>query len=179
MPLMPLCLALLGTALAAWHDLLPLGHRAVRHELVLQPGPATARWRFVAAPTAGFGVAAVAAGEPFRFSTKYGTRLWALPPDAPLPARHDELRDQPSAALPIEIGSTPFASPLAHVVTTLELIAVEDSAIRLRVVDERRYDAAGRPLEASPGFTTILLLLAATGLAGTLWLSRRLPGASA
>jgi hypothetical protein len=170
---MSLRLAVLALASLAPPDILPPGAKGVRHELVLRADPATAGWRFIASPTHGFGIAAVTPGEPFRFSTKYGTRLWALPPDAPMPTRHDLLESHPSAELPLELGSTAITNHLARIVTTLELLAIEGTEIRLRVVGEERFDAAGRRLHGGWLFTVILLLLAAGGLAGTAWLWRR------
>lgn len=129
--------------------MIPPGHKDVRHELVLD-WPIDRDWRFVASPTHGFhGAHAVQRGQPFAFSSKYGTRIYALPADAPLPAARERIADVawPQTGIPVaEVRSVPSGHPLARVVTTLRVVGVDAGTIRLERVGEVRYDAAGREL---------------------------------
>lgn len=133
-------------ALAA-PDVLPPGYRPVAHELVLEASPHFAEHDFFAAPTAGFGgCTRVVPGEPFRFSSKYGTRLYALAKGATCPEGYRPSAGTAAAAevalasgdIPVqETGSVRAISPVEHVRTTLRIASVADGAIRLEVVDER------------------------------------------
>ncbi len=151
-------------------DLLPPGHHAVRHELVLE-WPADAGWRFVASPVRGFGgTTVIAAGEPFDFSGKYGTRIYAVPAAAPLPNGDQRLGDVawPNAAVPVaEIASVPIGHPLARVVTTVRVTAVRNGTIEFVRTGEQRFDTLGHELGA-----LTWLPLAVTAAAGAFWLTR-------
>jgi hypothetical protein len=130
-------------------DLLPPGHRPVRHELALE-WPAERDWRFVASPTRGFeDPRLIARGAPFAFSTKYGTKLYALPAGAAVPAEEHDLSDVdwPSCAVPVQqVTSVPRGLPLARIVTTLRVTAIDGRDIRLARVCEQRFDDRGREL---------------------------------
>jgi hypothetical protein len=153
------------TAPAAQPDILLPGTRPVEHTLVLE-GDAAER-QLVAAPTRGFGMVRVELGEPFRFSSKYGTRLWLFEPGVVLPERYD--RDQfeslgASLALPAEVSAVPLINPLARVQTTMRLAGVAEGKPRLKLVGEERLtDWWGTTREAS----TVSALLGVAGL-GTL-----------
>lgn len=163
---------MLTLALASAPDLLFPGHKRVLHQLLLQSGPATSGWTFVAAPTAGFGVEVVTVGEPFAFSSKYGTRLHAFRPGATIPASWNDFVNT-GAALPAEIHSVPVMHPLARVLTTLRVLAVDDRGIAVEVVDEQRFDASGAPLYTGIGAAALQLGIAAIGLAGLVLITRR------
>ena len=123
----------MGAALAALSapaaaDVLAPGTKAVRHELVVEPGPALEGLALVATPLHGFQPGGpVVPGEPFRFSTKYGTRLYALPAGAPVPSEPEAVRAAAlaSADLPLsEETAVPLWSPVARIVTTLRVTSV-------------------------------------------------------
>ena len=132
-------------------DVLPPGSRRLTHELVLEASPHFETYELFAAPVRGFGgVTHLVTGEPFRFSTKYGTRIYALDKGAEFP---DDARvwvgAPPSAAslaqhgvravgaIPVqEQGSAPIGSPVEHVRTHLRVVAVADGEVRLEVVAE-------------------------------------------
>jgi len=149
-------------------DLLPPGHRPVEHRLILD-WPAERDWRFCASPTAGMhGTTAIARGEPFAFSSKYGTRIYALPRGAALPAAAEALAATawPHGAVPVrEVASTAVGSRLARVVTTLRVTAIDGNDIHLAVVREQRFDADGRELG-----NLDWLPLAVVAAAGAAWL---------
>ncbi|MEE2939379.1 MAG: hypothetical protein VX460_03230 [Planctomycetota bacterium] len=141
--------ALLAAAPAGARDLIPPGHRPVVHELVFEQLELPPGTRLVATPVRGFGgVEVVRQGAPFRFSSKYGTTFFLVPEGeditAPEPGRD---LDHPSAAPPLgEIRSLPLVNPVARVLTTLALDGVEAGELRLRVVEEARFDATGEPI---------------------------------
>lgn len=141
--------ALIAAAPAGARDLIPAGYRPVVHELVFDRLELPPDTRLVATPVRGFGgVENVQAGTPFRFSSKYGTTFFLVPEDedvsAPEPGRGLE---HPSAAPPVdEIRSLPLVNPVARVLTTLALDGVEGGELRLSIVNEERFDAAGEPI---------------------------------
>ncbi|MFO1076814.1 MAG: hypothetical protein U1E73_03710 [Planctomycetota bacterium] len=167
-------------ALGAPPDLLPPGRKPVQHELILDWAGAPPTQRFVASPARGFsGNREIRPGEPFRFSSSYGTRIYAVPADAVLPDRKERIAEDapwPSAPVPVrEVRSTSFGHPLARVITTIAVKALRPDALELAFVAERRCDAAGNELGSLDW-----LPLAALALAGAVWtwrLSRRAPPA--
>src|SRR5687767_8384022 len=131
-------------------DVLPPGRSAVRHELKLTWNDALAGWRFVASPTRGLhGCTEIAPGEPFPFSSKYMTRIYAVPTAAPLPADAELLAssDWPRGAIPVgQVWAVPAGHPLQHVITSLHVRAVQGDTIDLQVLGEQRFGPFGWPL---------------------------------
>jgi len=169
-----LCAALSATPLEA--DVLPPGSRGVRHELVLEASEVLDGWTLAATPVRGFGgVTVIEPGVPFTFSSKYGTRVYALPAGSPVADEPDAVRAAASAEgeIPVaEVTSTPLVSPLTGVVTTLRVVAIEDGVLTLEVAGERSLGVAG--LEVRTGLLTgALALVACAGLATVLELARR------
>lgn len=168
-----LCVALCAPPLAA--DVLPPGHRGVRHELVLRASDGVGGPTLVATPVRGFGgVTVLEPGVPFSFSAKYGTRIYALPAGAPVPDDPDAVRAGALAVgdVPVsEVTSTPLVSPLTRVLTTLRVVSIEDGRVALEVLDERRFGAGG--VELHTGLLAgSLALVACAGLVA-LWRLRR------
>lgn len=153
-------------------DVLPPGERAVVHELVLLPTPALEAWKIVAAPTAGFsGHVVVVSGEPFRFSTKYGTRLFACERDEVVPERLDDAWMNAHRPTPIpvkQVASVSIASPLERLTTRLQVDAVGPERIALHVVDEQRVNAF-----PPAAIGALLVALALLGLFGLVLARRR------
>jgi hypothetical protein len=168
-----LCAALCAPPLAA--DVLPPGHRDVRHELVLEAGDALGGRRLAVTPVRGFGgVTVIEPGLPFTFSSKYGTRIYLLPSDVPVPDDPDAVRALALAVgdLPVaEVSSTPVISPLTRVLTTLRVVSIEEGRVVLEVVGERRLGAGGLELRTGLLLAT-LVFVACAGLAA-LWVLRR------
>jgi len=165
-------------ALALPPDLITPGNKSVRHELSLDVDETFAEWRFLAAPTAGFrGVTTIEAGQPFRFSSKYGTRIYALPAGEAPPERCTEewAAGRPQSEPGVgEIGQVSILSPLARVLTRLRVVEVSEGALKLERVGEERWDSSGTPI----GEAVLNLYLggiAAVGFVGllALWLRSR------
>ena len=174
---MSLCTALLSlatlTPASPSPDIVLPGTRPVEHTLVLE-GDAAGR-RLIAAPTRGFGQVEVRLGEPFRFSSKYGTRLWLFDPALELPARYERERFEQlgdSLGLPREISAVPLIHPLGRVQTTLRLSGVAAGQPRLKLVDEQRVTLWGRPT-SELALTSALLGVAGVGLVALILLRRR------
>ena len=163
-----LCLLLAATTAP---DILPPGHKDVRHELILEWGDDNAQHRFVASPTAGFhGHVEIRRGEPFTFSSKYGTRIYAAPAGAQLPPAGQRMQEVtwPSADVPVrEVQSIASGHPLARVETKLRVTQVSAEGIRFEQVSERRFDAHGLELGGLDW-----LPLCVFGAAGAFWLLR-------
>lgn len=162
-------------------DVLPPGHQSVRHELTLRWPSDGEQHVFYASPTRGFGSShRIVAGEPFPFSSKYGTRIYALPRDAEPPVGHEAwlASPWPRTAPPVaEVSSVPAGQPLARVETALAVRLVRGDTIELEVLGERRFDRSGAPLGA--GSSLPLLAIAALGGLLLLRLARRRPPAGA
>ncbi len=126
-------------------DVLPPGERAVVHELVLLPSRALNGWTVVAAPSAGFGGRhVVVPGEPFRFSTKYGTHLYACRVEESVPEQLSlewMSAHRPTEIPVVETRSVTALSPLQRLTTRIEIDAIGPTRISLHVVDEQRVNA--------------------------------------
>jgi len=168
---------------AAPADVIPPGSHAVEHTLVLETPAEVDGLRLVAAPVRGFGgVEQIEQGVPFHFSSKYGTRLYAVPADGEAPpfvAPFD--REEGSAAaelwasfptwsVPVgEVGHVSDSNPLARVETRLAWSGPEGD---VRVVGERRWGGDGELLSEGAGgahalgVPVFLAVAAALGLAG-------------
>lgn len=156
-------------------DLLPPGHKSVRHELVILPAPALLGRQLVAAPYPGLsGVTAIEPGQPFRFSAKYGTRVFALGAGETAPPRFDGAWSEGRMAAPIpvrEIASVSVASPLVRVVTTCRFASLDAGGFRLEVVGEQRFAAGDRPIDAA-SLAPWWIAIAMIGLVGLVLLHR-------
>jgi hypothetical protein len=153
-------------------DLIPSGHKAVTHQLVFVDSPALAHHRLVAAPVRGLhGTTEVVAGQPFQFSSKYGTRLYLIPKDVmPLPKFDRDLYSQwPSEEPPVgEITSVPMVNPVASILTKVRLVSVTSGPPEMELVAHEELDDSHtpvswkchlwRPLVLVPAGTAILLL---------------------
>jgi hypothetical protein len=153
-------------------DILLPGHKPVRHALVLETAPGVELPRLVAHPVRGFGGwTEVRPGEPFEFSTKYGTHLCAVQPGEVVPDRVDAAWCSAHASTPIpvqQVASLSFASPVEALTTTLLVEGVELGALRLRARDETRSTslAGWAPI-------AVLALVALAGVVGLTWFVRR------
>lgn len=160
------CTVCLAPAMAA-ADLVPPGHKNVRHELVFEDSELFARHRIVAAPIAGFkGVARVEPGVPFSFSTKYGTRLYVLPEDV----TEVEAFDRDAFAewihcLPprSEMRTVVMTSPVARAETVLRLVSVDDTGLVIEEVSHSEFDASGRPVTGLRAFRAGIILIVLCG----------------
>ena len=175
---MPLrTLALLGFAVIGASplraDVIPPGHKRVEHVLVLSEALANGEI-LAAAPTRGFhGVQTVIPGEPFSFSSKYGTRLYALPAGSAIPDDLEALRTAAiaSADIPVtQVTTVPLLNPLASIVTTLRVTLTPEGGLSVQVLDEERIQVVQERL------LSILVVLGAVGclgLVGIVWLVRK------
>lgn len=162
-----------GPLPATLADILPPGHRAIKHELVFVESDLLSDHRLIATPTRGLrGAVEVKAGQPFSFSTKYGTRLYIAPDDAALPenGKSDVAPDWLSAEPPIhDIRSVPWYSPVESALTTCRLAAVGPDGPQIDLVEHVTLDAQGRPASGLRR-TWLLAAIAAVGLLGCLGL---------
>ena len=166
--LLAFCCAL-ASAAPARADLLMPGWRRIEHTLVIERAELPAGTRLVAAPTRGFGgMHAIEFGEPFDFSSKYGTRVYLVAAEETLTDRADEAwkAGHRSTTIPVtQVSSVPLTSPLESVRTTLRLAALDGERFELAVVGEdRRYDAK---------LATLLVGLVLAGIGALVWLRRR------
>ncbi|MCR9245031.1 MAG: hypothetical protein NXI31_08355 [bacterium] len=128
-------------------DVLLPGHKPVQHELVLEWNTAELEHRFVAFPVRGFhGHTVIEPGQPFSFSSKYGTAIYALPSGAAVPSDRTgfENANWAGTGVPVgEVGSVPIGNPLTRLETVLRVTGVGEAAITFERVREQRFDANG------------------------------------
>ncbi len=155
MHLLTIC-ALLAFAAPFGGDVLPPGHKPVRHELTVEVAPdaLTGRKLWVH-PTGGlYGIAEVLPGDPFRFSGKYGTALYSAPADFEPKPEHFDRRTGLNPALvkitiPIDDRSTlPLTDRTERILTRLRLTPSAAGSPVLVVADETSYDARGAVIGA-------------------------------
>lgn len=134
-------LLFLGDAQA---DLIPPGHKSITHQLVFLDSPLLTEHRLIAAPVRGFGgFSEVKAGHPFYFSSKYGTKIYAVPKDYQPPTRYS-----PGEALPFphsepptnSITSVSLLQNTSRIETHCRLVAVTETSLEIEVTEEIRFD---------------------------------------
>ena len=132
-------------SLAPAPDVLMPGHRAIQHRLVLEWDAEQHGERFFAHPTAGFGDQIEIEPEvPFRFSSKYGTRIYAVPDGEPFVSADRDGPDPSWAVGEIPVGqvdSVPIGSTLVSIETRLRVASVAEGRIELVEVGEQRTRA--------------------------------------
>ncbi len=168
-------LAILMLPVVSSADVLTPGHKSVRHDLVLTWDDAVGDCSFVAFPTQGFGVAhPIERDVPFRFSSKYSTRIYAVPSGAPLPeSREDWLAAAwPSAEVPVgEVRSIDANHPLTRMETKLRVTRVGADDIGFERVSHELFDEGGDELGGTHWLP--LALIAVVGAILVLVLARR------
>jgi len=122
-------------------DVLPPGTRSVRHELVIEPDARLDDWKLVASSELGLGPAnlVVQPGEPFRFSAKYRTRLYAVSRSEVIPEwLSTEWRATHASAEPpvAEVHSVVSLSPIESILTTLRVERIDERALVFTVARE-------------------------------------------
>ena len=119
------------------------------------------------------GFTRIVPGVPFSFSSKYGTRLYAIEPGAECPEGY-EPPDGPAVAriahasgeIPLaQVASVPLTSTLAGLTTHLRIGSIDAGRIELVIVDT--------VTERESGTALWLALVPAVGLFGLLWLRLR------
>lgn len=157
-------------------DLIPPGNKGVSHKLVFVDSPLLKSHRLIAMPVRGFGGhEEVQPDRPFHFSTKYGTRLYVVPNEFVLPAKLNPGEPLPFPSCDVPVSSTtyvPTFSPIASLRSTCRLVAVEDDAIQVELVDHVELNSNGRPVTL---LNTVLpvLVISGTGLIGCCIIWRR------
>ena len=121
-------------------DVLTPGYRPVAHELVVDASPLFDQFEFVAFPVRGFGgTTHIVPGQPFRFSSKYGTRIFALEKGASFAEDKFDAQIKTLATGDIPVGETnqvPVVSPTESITSRLRIRSVENGVIALEVVGE-------------------------------------------
>ena len=157
-------------------DILLPGHKPVKHVLVFEDLSPPPGQRLIVGPTRGLGgFEEIKPGEPFRFSNKYGTRIYLVPVDVPAQTWDQEsLHAWPNAIPPVsEINSVLIVSSVADVITKLRYEGIVDEQPVIGVVSQVKLDSSGKVV-SSATFLLTMLLLAGGGLALCFYAARRL-----
>lgn len=164
--------AALWLGLAPAPDLMMPGHRRVEHRLVLEWDAEEHGERFYAHPTAGFGGQIEIQPEvPFGFSSKYGTRIYAVPNGELFVSEGREGPDPSWAVGEIPVGqvsSVRVGSTLRSIETRLRVVGVADGRIELVVAGEDRKRAL---------WPYLAVVAVGLGLVGGLMMRRKRSGA--
>lgn len=161
-------------------DVIAPGRHGVKHEMVVEPSEALGGGTLVCWVASGIGGpdSTVVPGEPFRFSSKYDSRLYLLPEgvdpsEVTRPTASAPL-DYPSAPPPRgEIHDLPNANPVHAALTTIRLRGVDGDRLDFEVVDHVLFDASGTPVGESRQAFVWAMILAVGLAAGASLLSRR------
>lgn len=123
-------------------DVLMPGHRLIDHRAVIQAHPAFDTLDLWAFPVRGFaGATHIEPGVAFEFSSKYGTRVYALPKGTAASAleTREDFAAFPSAAMPVaEESSVPVLSTLESIESELALQWGPSTAFTLTHRSDRR-----------------------------------------
>lgn len=135
---------------AAPPDLIAPGHRSSRHELLIATDDVSRDLRLWMAPVQGFGSSTrVEPSRAYRFSSKYGSRLWILGPEEEPPARLDDAWGAAHRSIEIpfhEIGSVPVGSPVTRILTLCRIRPDAQGTLQLHPLAEIQFGADGQPL---------------------------------
>lgn len=156
-------------------DVLPLGHKGVHHEVTFEVDGALGDYRFVIGPLAGFhGFEYVEVGGSYPISSKYGTKLFALPSGQELPDEgvRDWLSAQPSSGVFSEVSSVSIANPLKRILTSYRVADVTSSEVVVEQLAEVRQDSQGREIDSSSSVAAIIGI-ALVGVVGLALIARR------
>lgn len=157
-------------------DLIPPGNKAVSHKLVFVDSPLLQEHRVIAMPVRGFGGhEEVRAGQPFHFSSKYGTRLYVVPDDFQPPSKVTVGDPLPFPSCEVPVSSTtyvPKLSPITSLRSTLKLVAVNDDTIEVELVDHVELNSSGEPVTVA-GTVLPWLIIASVGFVGCVVIWRR------
>ena len=161
-------------------DVLPPGHAPVSHKLEFESSQLLKDTVLVAAPTAGFGGAVrVVAGEPFTFSSKYGTRLYLVPAGETIDNKFDRERfkEWPSCQPPVsEIKSVPAYKSVRSALTTLRLKEITEDGPVIEIVSHKEFNRAGNPAQDGSWSTLAALPVLGVAICGYLfWIRTRRP----
>lgn len=183
MKLLLCCLTVL--LLPTWPapDVIMPGQKGVTHELVLEWGEDQGGVEFWAWPMAGFGAPRqIVRGEPFRFSGKYGTRIYRLAAGESWPDRRnwpnraqppeDFLQSHPSGLPCHQIRSVSIMHPLDSLRSVYRVVGAQQGALQFEFVSEQRFDARGNLINAGV-LAPLLLVIALVGLVGLVRIARR------
>lgn len=161
-------------------DLIPPGHKAVSHRLVFVDSPLLQSHRMIAMPVRGFGGhEEIQPDRPFRFSSKYGTRLYVVPKDFVPPEKLQAGIPLPFPSCDVPVGcitSVPLLSPIDSLRSTCKLVAVGEDAIGVELVDHVELGSDGQPASLLKNGLP-LLGIAAAGLVGCCLVWRRVRAA--
>lgn len=157
-------------------DIIPPGNKGVTHKLVFVDSPLLQSHRLIAMPVRGFGGhEEVQPGQPFRFSSKYGTRLYVVPDDFVPPKKSQPGQPLPYPSCEVPIGSTtfvPMLSPVDSLRSTCKLVAVEQDSIHVELVDQVELNSSGQPVTFLNSVFP-MLIISTSGLIGCCLIWRR------
>ncbi|MBL4770810.1 MAG: hypothetical protein JKY61_06640 [Planctomycetes bacterium] len=149
----PIALLVMLSWLAPQPDMTPAGFKKIDLLVAIENPLDFDGWQVVAATH--FGPAHMTVVEPnvpFLFSSKYGTRVYAVPTGATLPeansfghTERSEFSEFPATMPPVTAASTAsIFSPIDQVLTTLRIVAIGEDGIEFETVGSERFDAEGQ-----------------------------------
>ncbi len=136
-------------------DLTTPGFRKVTQEVAIENPNDFDGWQVVAAMFLGPShVTLVEPNVPFRYSSKYTTKIYAVPSGvdvSPLQTspgtRRESLEGFMSTRIPVSLPpSVSILSPVERTLTTLRIVGISDEGIQVVAVREQQFDSADQSL---------------------------------
>ncbi len=134
-------------------DITMPGFRKVVQEVAIENPNDFDGWQVVAAMFLGPShMTRVEPNVPFCYSSKYSTRIYAIPSGTPVPVQLDgkripreALEKFLSTAIPVKLpSSVPILSPVTRNLTTLRIESISEEAVQLQTVREQEFDSSGQ-----------------------------------
>lgn len=136
-------------------DLTLPGFKKVSHQVAIENSEDFDGWLVVGATLFGPSHVTVAEpGVPFFYSSKYGTRIYALPRGTDLPTSSEGgrvpraafesfLQARPPVSSPSQVS---VLSPVASVLTTIRIVDISAAGIQLEAVRTQEFDSSKKPV---------------------------------
>lgn len=142
----------LGLFLAPQPDMAAPGFKKVVQEVAIENPNDFDGWRIVAAMFLGPShVTTVQPNVPFRYSSKYPTRIYAIPNGTSVPLQvsgkrvpMEAFESFLSTAIPVSLpSSVSMLSPVKRNLTTMRIVNFSEGTMQLQTVREQEFDGDG------------------------------------
>ncbi|MFT4649494.1 MAG: hypothetical protein ACI9X4_002734 [Glaciecola sp.] len=136
-------------------DITSPGFKKVSHQVAIENPKDFDGWQVVVATLLGPSHITVAEpGVPFSYSSKYGTRIYALPSGTEVPTSPEGIRvsrvafegflqASPPVSSPSQVS---VLSPVTSVLTTIRIVDISAAGIQLKAVRTQEFNSSKKPI---------------------------------
>jgi hypothetical protein len=153
-------------------DIVTPGFKKVAHQVAVGNSADFEEWAFYGVtPLGPAGITAVVSDDPFTYSSKYGTKIYALPAGTEVPElKPREWADWAVDALvaypDVQTASqVTLLSATESVLTTIEIVSVSEGILLLESVAIQHFDEDGEPVSRTFG-SLVTWVLVGCGIGG-------------